>query len=214
MKIKILLFTIFATRIVYAADILFIGDSHSVGLFGREFDKLLRQDERKIETYAVCGSTLKWWFEGKETRCGYFFRDENGVIKEGYTNPQKTPLLTELIKKTNPQLIIVQLGTNWWNEKEENIQNEIKRFFEIIENKECYWIGPPKSRKLYLALERINKLLSETISQRCVYFDSLAVTDYPNEGGDGIHYSSNNPLMKEIAIRWANSAYKFYFNPQ
>lgn len=215
MKKYLFLFSLlFLSENIHCGDILFIGDSHSVGIFGREFDKLLRESNKKIETYAICGSTLRWWFEGKETKCGYFFRYENGKIEESYQNPQKTPILSDLIKKTNPNLIIVQLGTNWWNEKEEKIQNEINKFFQIIEDKKCYWIGPPKSRKLYLAIERVNKILTENISKRCIYFDSLSITDYPSEGGDGIHYSINDSYMKEIAIKWANSAYNFYFNKE
>ena len=35
---------------------LFIGDSHSVGIFGKEFDSLLRDSEKSVITHTSCGA--------------------------------------------------------------------------------------------------------------------------------------------------------------
>ena len=60
-----------------------MGDSHSVGHFGLKLDKLLRTEFNQVSTVASCGSVAKWFFTGKKTRCGYFFRDENERRQSG-----------------------------------------------------------------------------------------------------------------------------------
>lgn len=206
MFIKILFSIFILTVNLYSENILFIGDSHSVGYFGKKFDELTRKDH-KINIYAICGSTMKWWFEEKQTNCGYFFKDSNNKLDEGKT--KKTPKITNLIKELNPDLIIVQLGTNYYNWKSEDIKKDIENFLNILKTEKCYWIGPPNSRKLKLVIPEINKTISDIVSKKCIYFDSTMVTNYPENGGDGIHF---NKEMKDIADRWAESAYDFFYN--
>jgi len=169
--------------------VLFIGDSHTVGPFGIKLDELLRNNFY-VETYGVCGAVGEWFFIGKETKCGYFFRDISGNIYKGLKT--KTPDIKEIVYKLQPDFIIAEFGANYYYSDEAYILKDFNSLISFISSiSKCFIISQPDSRKFRDKIEYINKLTLKANKNRCLFFDSSSVTNYPDEGGDGIHYSIN-----------------------
>ncbi|GEM_PF-4454356 len=97
----------------FANNTLVIGDSHTVGPFGRELDRLIRDSGEQVATYSSCGSIVKWWITGQATPCGYFFKTLEGKVSEGTKGP--TPLIKNILVKNNPDKIIIAMGANYAN---------------------------------------------------------------------------------------------------
>lgn len=189
-----------------AETVLFIGDSHSVGPFGWKLDELLRGSGRKTATYASCGSIAQWWVTGKDTPCGYFFRDAEGKTEKGKTGP--TPKLSELLSRLKPDAVVVELGANYANTpSDEFAVNDMAAMARKIKNSgaKCFWVTKPDSRKNHDDIPRILQLTFKAVSNSCETFDSTKVTKYPETGGDGIHYWFKEGLP--IADSWAQAVH-------
>ncbi len=102
-------------------SILFIGDSLSAGPFGEAVQQHLVQQYGvlNVAAYASCGSSPEHWLEGEPgfyTRCGFRVAapGQPPFYTDGSTRVRKlTPKLETLVKRHRPQVVIVQLGTNW-----------------------------------------------------------------------------------------------------
>jgi len=191
-----------------SANTLFIGDSHSVGIFGKKFDSLIRQDETSVVTHTSCGAVAKWFRTGQKTRCGYFHRDQNGVVKSGKEG--KTPIIDRTLEEFKPELVIIELGGNYTNRSDEYTVKDIDEIVTLVTNAgaKCLWIGAPSSRKNERT-PRLYRLAKEGVKERCPIFDSSAVTTYPsNPRLDGVHYWGKEG--KKQAENWAQKAYEFY----
>jgi hypothetical protein len=177
-------------------NVLFIGDSHAVGLFGKElFNRLQNKyPSSELYFYAVCGSSPSWWLTGHETNCGYWQFDHTGY--EIKTKHGATPKLQDLIQKIQPNLIIIEQGTNLIRYKPDDIKEEVMQLIDFIKkttNAKIYWIGPPDARKH--SKQAINSTFL-AISQICsdhkaitTLIDSRKFTHYPSSAKDGIHYN-------------------------
>lgn len=190
------------------ANTLFIGDSHSVGIFGQKFDSLIRKDESSVITHTSCGAVAKWFRTGQKTRCGYFNRDQNGVIKSGKEGPTK--IIDQTLQDFSPELVIIELGGNYTNRSDEYTVNDIDEIVTLVKNTgaKCLWIGAPSSRENERT-PRLYRLAREGVKDRCPIFDSSAVTTYPsNPRLDGIHYWGAEGKIQ--AENWAQKAYEFY----
>ena len=189
------------------ANILFIGDSHSVGPFGWKIDELLRSvPGAKAGTYASCGSIYQWWENGKATPCGYFFRDLAGKTEKGPAGP--TPIFDALLKEIKPALVVVELGANYANIASDDFAvRDMRKLAKKISDSGayCFWITKPDARKGKEQIPRILELTHKAVAPYCAYFDSTLVTKYPAEGGDGVHYWFEAGLP--IANAWAEAAF-------
>ena len=207
---KLLMFVIMSvlSSQAYAADVLFIGDSHSVGPFGWKMDELVRSKAYgKVGSYGSCGSVFNWWETGKPTPCGYFFRDPDGTISKGTKSP--TPIFDDLMEEINPHLVIVELGANYagWTSDDAAVEDMKKLVSKISDaGAKCFWISKPDARKGKENIPRILRLTKEAVLPYCQFFDSTLVTEYPAEGGDGVHYW--NEKGRPIAEKWAKEAFK------
>jgi len=190
-----------------AANILYIGDSHSVGPFGWKMDELLRTTPgAKAATYASCGSIAQWWETGKKTPCGYYFRDISGKLEKGNTGP--TPIFSTLLENVKPDLVVVELGANYSGYPSDDFAVEdMKKMVKRISDSgaTCFWITQPDSRKNKDQIPRILELTYKSVTPYCAYFDSTKVTKYPAQGGDGIHYWFKEAVP--IANSWAIAAF-------
>lgn len=187
---------------------LFIGDSHSVTTFGRTLDKNLRTlPDMNVQTIASCGAVARYFWAGTNTRCGYFFRDINGAISRGTRGP--TPKITEFFKKQIPDYTVVQLSGNYSGYTDDFIMKDTEKTAKFItENgSRCLWVGPADSRDRS-RIPRLKKLLERSVSPYCELFWSDLVTNYPENGGDGIHYSGPEGVRQ--AKIWANSVFEAF----
>lgn len=199
--------------IAYAATVLIIGDSHTVGPFGWHLDQLLRNDGHQVATYASCGSTAQWWFSGKKTGCGYYQRDLSGSVSRANIHP--TPLVKDLLKEVNPDVVIVALGSNYVkNFNDDGVIKEMRDFARSIKDHSstCYWLTPPDMRLYRAEASRLNLLIEKSISEYCSIFYSDEVTSYPEEGGDGVHYWF--PAGTPIAQSWAEAVSKLSWSQE
>jgi hypothetical protein len=190
--------------------VLLIGDSQSVGPFGRKLDSLLRQNGFQVATYASCGSTLLHWQTGKKTNCGLFIRGLDGKITEKSSAP--TPLLKDLLIRIKPQVVIFEFGGNYVSYKSDvAIQKEIKKV--IMESKSlverCVWVTHPNARNNSLQRIKLWKTIEDVVKPTCEIFLSQLITSYPENGGDGVHFSFKEGIP--IAENWATKVFEAFF---
>jgi hypothetical protein len=191
--------------------VLFIGDSHTVGSFGRILDGMLRSNSggTRVETYGSCGSSPIWWFNGYPTSCGYFFRDSTGFIRRGKS--ARIPSLTGLLDRVKPGVVVVELGANLIKSSDEHSRVTLRRMVGKIAESgaRCVWVGPPNGRnKPEKRLAHFYQLLREEVEPVCDLIDSREFTHYPAKGGDGAHFDSLGPKGVAIARGWAEAVFE------
>jgi hypothetical protein len=191
-----------------ASSTLLIGDSHSVGAFGRTLDSLLREDpKREVRTVASCGSIIRWFYTGAPTPCGFLQIDAKGRVTEARKAP--TPLLAGLISEQKPELIIVELGANYMvGYPDATLVRDVEQLLKDIDatGAKCLWVSPPDSRKYREERKSLVARLEKLVSARCQWFDSLQFTRYPDTGGDGVHYGTAELIP--IAKEWAKQVHE------
>jgi hypothetical protein len=197
LKLLLLLLVIISlnTRAEEKPSVLFIGDSHSYGKMGIEIEKNLSEVASRVVMESSCGSTPSTWM-GKtgyeKTVCGFWLKD--GKI-ETRSNKHKTPKISDELERINPQFTIIELGTNIAAAaRPENHAGSIKALLEAIKasGSQCIWIGPPDAHSKIVTndkLQRTNELLKKITAEfSCHYIDSLAITQFPSDSKEGIHY--------------------------
>ena len=154
-------------------DILYIGDSHSVGIFGQNFDKLLRSfPESKVNFFAYVGASPAWYSGHYSTRTQYLEQDERGVISETHFapvtvtdpvsgkkitkempagGPRAVPDFNQMLLTKKPTIAVIELGANLYFHPSASAavkaqaKAQLEKMAEEVTSKKipCYWIGPP-----------------------------------------------------------------------
>ncbi len=196
----------------FAADepILFIGDSHVYGSFGEYLDQSLRTlPGAQVTSAASCGSDPKWWFTGKPTNCGYFSRTPEGVTTRMNNHP--TPLFPDLMKSSNPRIVVIEHGTNYQGYPLDYVRLGTRKMVAKIQESRpiCVWVGAPTMRSLSptTVYDPIYKAMAEEIGNACTLIDSRKVTSYPAHGGGGIHYDDLGAAGRKITKAWADAVF-------
>ena len=189
----------------FARTVLYIGDSHSADSYGQKLsNKLLANKDIDLAFYGSCGSIARWYFLGTKTPCG-FYSVEDKVKTSSKT--AATPIITTLIDKQRPDLVVVELGTNYADYDDSYVIRDMKKLVALIIEKKalCLWVTPPDMRKYRNDLPRFKRLITAAVEGQCKIIESDKVTHYPASGGDGIHYGSLSPESTEA---WANLIYQ------
>ena len=192
--------------------VLHIGDSHTVGIYGKEMDKLLRATGAQVSSYGSAGSSPSWWLNGQTTHSGFFSRDAEGhtVQPKDWKAPHATPRLSTLIQQTQPNIIMISLGANLIQSNGENIESQVHKLAQIAKESgaKIIWVGPPDGRESKKPSSKQNQLydhLQRAASQYGTFIDSRPLTEYPEKGGDGLHYWGTEG--SKIAHSWANEVF-------
>lgn len=198
-----------------AADIVYIGDSHSTGGFGEVVDAGLRKiklasgQSAKVVSLAACGSATSDWLKsrGPVSRCGVRTCDASGECKmsrDGRVDP-----IMVLLGKEEPKVVVVALGTNMLKARVGDAINDAKAMIEKIKDKgaECVWVGPPQAALSYMPETRfkdfVEKFSLGIEEAGCRYVSSLDKTDRGNINDPmGLHYA------KKDAERWGEKVTK------
>ncbi|MDD5216168.1 MAG: hypothetical protein PHQ03_11620 [Methylococcales bacterium] len=196
--------------------VLYIGDSHSVGIFGHSMTTLIQDALSKhvaLMAVASCGSEPRWWLDGKTTSCGLRTLYPNGFDDE--THKAQTPKIAELLNIAKPKITIVQLGSNLVLMGNEEREKSTDTMMDLIEKKggQCVWISAPDSRKFSAAeIGNVYELLKKLAKKHhCKLIDSRKYTKYP-AGGDGLHYGGKDGAP--IAKYWAEKVFVNAVKPE
>lgn len=207
---------------VSRARVLIIGDSMMVGGFGATLLHIFerRLGERSVSMYGSCGSSPENWLPNQPiyvTRCGYR-ASVNGVseVFEYQTGhrppPMETPKLDALLQKHRPEAVVVQFGTNWFDEfasgvSEEDLRRKRRQmadFYGLMGPRRVIWILPPDCAKFSKQVQdEVRRFIFECSRSRNVRFvDSRKMTHYVmhKTGGDGVHYNG------DAARAWGEAA--------
>lgn len=202
--------------------VMLIGDSLSVGPFGRALEAGLREryGRREVCVFASCGSSPEDWLPGKPvfvTKCGYRQSTPKGEFSREYRNgrrppPVPTPKLPKLFQECRPQLVVIQLGTNWMDQLASadrldgrRYRRNIRDFVKEVRRRSdplIVWVMPPDSSKYPLRVhEAVEQWIrEESIGSRFRTVDSRLFTAPYRDGktgGDGVHYGDS------AGRRWA-----------
>ena len=188
--------------------VLEIGDSHSVGTFGKELDAKLRGTGAQVSTYASAGATASTFTQGKSTKYGYWEKRADGSERTvGYGTNAQTPRLDDLISKEKPSVILVNLGANFRQGDPKSQVDEIGRVAQK-HGIPIIWVGPPKTSKDNSnpgSLQQFDQKMAAAVAPYGKYISSAGHTPRYS-GGDGIHYGGSEG--NQIARQWADGIFR------
>lgn len=189
-------------------QVLEIGDSHTVGPFGRELDRLMRGTGADISTVGSAGASAVTYTNGAPTRSGYWQKLADGREESAGTGESHpTPKLVDLIGSERPDVLLVNLGANF---RQGNVMAQVKLLGDIAKEHSLplVWVGPPKTRQDVAdpsSIEDFDRRMAEAVAPYGSYLASSPFTpEYA--GNDGIHYGG--PRGKELARGWAAAVYR------
>lgn len=165
-------------RIGPGTKVLEIGDSHTVGVFGQELEKLLEGRGADVERHAAVGTSAGHWVNG-----GHGAKP-----------------LQDLIARSKPDVVIINLGAN----SRGGVGSDVKRLAQIAKNSgaQVIWVGPPRTRQDMAnpaALQQFDAQMRAQLQGLGTYVSSAPYTSY--DGPDGIHYNAG------AARRWAQGVF-------
>ena len=188
--------------------VLQIGDSHSVGAFGKELDAKLRGTGAQVATYASAGATASTFVQGKSTKYGYWEKHADGSQRTvGYGQSAQTPRLDNLIAKERPGVIVVNLGANF---RGSNPKGQVAELGQVAKKYgiPIVWVGPPKTAKDNSnpgSLAKFDQEMAAAVAPYGTYVSSAKHTPRYS-GGDGIHYGGSQGT--QLAKNWAGGVFR------
>ncbi|MEM1297300.1 MAG: hypothetical protein AAGH89_18190, partial [Verrucomicrobiota bacterium] len=200
------------------SKVLYLGDSLSMGAFGRTLDANMRSEKLEVYTYVAGGASPYYWlsrYEPISCSIGYWEKTPTLEKRVGYI--REVPKVESLLDSYKPDVVVVQTGVNLYatlrskrREKADNIkvvETLIMDMCRAVHSKgaHSYWITPPESHPkrfpsdLQQELTKIMKRVVGGLGGKV--FESAEVThwtaEYPS-GSDGIHYGPDQ------SIDWAS----------
>ena len=193
-----------ASPILAGLTILMLGDSHfaTQGYLVTTLQDALIEQGAKVATYGACGASVSVWVEGGVAPCGLGERVQSGPVHRDGLKPTPVPLLSDLIAKWHPNLIIVGAGDTMAGYGQAKfpagwVHTEVTSLIGSIAAAHipCVWIGPGWGTeggpyfKTYAKVQEASAYLAANVAP-CRYIDSLkfsAPGEWPTF--DGQHYT-------------------------
>ena len=152
--------------------ILVLGDSHSMGHFGRTLHKKLRAKypNAKVTLVAACGKGEGGFLSGGYAHCGVITLHPKGGVsrpkgcKKNPCTEADGPECTEQncrprklraqLRRSKPDLVILQMGSNSWFKGSMTkgwgkVEKRVEKIAAHVRkrNAKCLWVTPPDSSK-------------------------------------------------------------------
>ncbi len=187
--------------------VLFLGDSFSMGAFGRSLDENMRKDGLKVYTYAAGGASPYYWLSSYEpipSSIGFWKKTPTTDQRLGYI--RAVPKIEPLMDACKPDYVVIQTGVNLYatlrskrRPKEQNIaevRSLIDDMCKAIDTRgaRSYWVLPPTShedRYPSSLQQELSELMTSVVKQyNGGVFESRKFTRFtdPYPATDGIHY--------------------------
>lgn len=190
-----------------SSRILFLGDSLSIGAFGKTFDQSLRSSGFEVHTVVAGGASPYYWLKNYQSLpCTIGFWEKSPSKERRVAYVRAVPKIEDLLQVHKPQVVVVQTGINLYatlRSKRRAKAANVAEVTSLIEQMcysiaqagaTSYWVLPPHSHE-----KRYPKSLQDelaTIMKTVVdkykgeVFESQKVTKFvdPYPATDGIHY--------------------------
>lgn len=161
--------------------VLMLGDSHTVMDYGKKMKDLIKATGSDVTVDAKVGAAPKDFMNR----------------------------MTDLIKKENPDTIVVSLGTNFREGKmtQNQINIQVARITKAVRDTgssaKIVWVGPPRlaqdMKDNGVSLKSFDDMMAKALGDKGKYVSSNGHTTY--EGRDGVHYN------KKPAEAWAQGVF-------
>ncbi|MBS0472715.1 MAG: SGNH/GDSL hydrolase family protein [Proteobacteria bacterium] len=198
------------------SDILFVGDSESLGYFGAQlYRSLSREPDPKtgrpltVWSFWTCGSDAGSWLNGGVSYCGIrtcngagdCARDHGPLDEPGRVHYAP---LARYVAQVKPRVTLISLGSNMLTQKPRAFRNAYDAYLDTAARlaravqtagSQCIWIGPPQAAlttKPLADYERFTADLGRALrAAGCGYVDSNPLSDRKYvlaRDPEGIHY--------------------------
>ena len=178
--------------------ILVLGDSHSMGHFGKAIHKGLKSQypEAKVTLVAACGKGESGFLSGGYAHCGVITYKPNGRISrpkgckknpcteadgpecsEQGCRPKK---LRHYLRRLKPDLVVLQMGSNSWFKGSlkrgwPKVEKKVSKIASLIDKAgaQCLWVTPPDSSKRPTdSQDAFAEVYERVLEGRCEVFNS------------------------------------------
>jgi|694.fasta_scaffold130357_2 hypothetical protein len=186
--------------------ILFLGDSLSLGSFGKTIDAELRAAGHSVTTVVTGGATPYYWlkeFKTVSSDIGFWMKTPQSERRVQVC--KAVPKLEDLIATHKPEVVMVQTGTNLYanlrskrqtpKERVRTVEYLYDRMGQVAAAGGCtlYLITPPDAHEQRYPRDLQNQMrgiMTKAGNRYGRVFDSYKVTRYtdPYPKEDGIHY--------------------------
>ena len=215
---------------IQPAEIVFVGDSESLGYFGAQLYRSLSSEPDpktntplKVWAYWTCGSDAASWINGDTTYCGIrtcnragdCARDHGPLDRPGRV---KFAPLARYLAHIKPRVTIVSLGSNMLTLRMGEYRGYYSTYLAqvrrlagdiVAQGSQCLWIGPPqaslKTKSLMVYKQFVADLGRTAKAASCAFIDSNPLSDrrFVLRGDpEGIHYDGDGEKAWETRV-WA-----------
>ncbi len=194
--------------------VLFLGDSFSIGSFGRTLDTRMRENGLDVFTVVAGGASPYYWLSSYQSlpcAIGYWEKTPEDERRLGYI--KAVPKVEDLLTEIRPDFVVVQTGVNLYatlrskrRPKDQNVR-EVRQLIDQMclsiakRGAKSYWILPPHSHEARYPLElqtELADLMKEVVKEyNGAVFESQKYTHFtdPYPSTDGIHYGPEDAAV-------------------
>ncbi len=212
------------------ADIVFIGDSESLGYFGAQLYRSLTGETDpksgkplKVWSFWTCGSDAAGWISGGVSYCGIrtcnaagdCARDHGPLDRPGRV---RYASLRSYLARIHPRVTILSLGSNMISLRAGEFHGyygtylaQVGRLVRDVAagGSQCLWIGPPQASLKTKPLADYERFVADlgkaARGAGCAYVDSNPLSDRKyvlHSDSEGIHYQGAGEIAWETRV-WA-----------